>query len=1081
MFPRRLAALLLICLATGLLPGWAQAAPAAARPAAPAGSAPAESPILPEPRFETVGSGAPVPLNVVSALAQDKTGFLWIGTGAGLVRFDGYHFRQPNPPLENGQKSARSMGFIRSLLVARDGRIWIGTEADGLAAYDPATEQLSLFRSDLGQPRSAISAGTIRALAEDRDGSLWIGTIGHGLDHFDPVANRFRHFRKSDETGSLPDDRVQALLVDRQGTLWVGSWQGLSRKRAGASRFERVFSSPGQPGLAGKIVQSLFEAPDGRIWVGTQQGDLALVDPASGVGLMLETAAEAINGAVNSVVALDHENLWLGRSGGLELRDARTGQRLRTMKHDPLNPASLGGNEVRALLRDRSGWIWTGGYGGGLQRHNPANTSTWVRGRDQGAQAQLVDPSTRSLLQLDNGEIWLGSNESGVTMLDEQLRSIGALRPAPGQAGGLSGGRVSSMAQMRDGSVWLGSDGGLHQFSRDKRLLRVVQLGAGRARRLMAGSGDTLWIATQDGLFRLPAGAATPQRLGLEGGQPLTGDVNALVETPDHALWIGTEKGVYRLDPGASALIPVRAQPGHDLSHHSVVGLLLDRQQRLWVDTSAGLHKLASWDGREARFENISERHGMVGRAFGANMLEDATGRIWTHQFVYDPEADRYSELTAADGVDIGTGWFRSYIKTRDGRMLFGGSKGVLVVTPERFQAWAYLPPLVASELRVDGQRLPAGQLARGLTIAAHNRSFSIEFAALDFSDPDRNRYAYQLQGFDPDWIPTGADLRVAGYTNLDPGHYTLKVRGSNRSGDWSTQELSIPIEVLPDWWQTWWARTLAVAALLAAVYAVVALRTAYLRRLQLALEQKVSERTAELESLSRDLQAKTVALEESSLSDPLTGLRNRRFLAQHIDADVALSLRAHEASPPHEDGDLIFFLVDLDHFKAVNDQHGHAAGDAVLLQMRGRLQPVFRDSDYLVRWGGEEFLIVARATSRQHAAGLAERALALVAGQPFDLGDGRQLQMTCSVGFAAFPLSPRHPRALDWAGAVALADEALYAVKRSGRNGWEGVLDAPELDDATLRRRSREPMADWLASGELSVLRSRPTDNSRS
>lgn len=1107
------AVVLVLASAMAIAPGAVAAFPDETRADRPDRPAPPEVSLLAEPRFETVGIDAPVPLNIISAIAQDRTGFLWIGTGAGLVRFDGYNFRQPGAPIENGVRSARSLGFIRALLVARDGRLWIGTEADGLAAYDPQSEKLSLFRSDANPqlPRSAVSAGTIRALAEDRDGQLWIGTIGHGLDRYDPVEGRFQHFRQADRAqGGLPDDRVQSLAVDGEGSLWVGTWKGLARKRAGSDRFEPVFSTPGKPGLANKIVLSLFVAPDGRVWAGTQQGDLALIDPKTGEGSLLERAEEAVNGSVNTFVALDDRHLWLGRNGGLELRSVAGGELLRTMKHDPLNRGSLGGNEVRALMRDRAGWIWTGGYGGGLQRHNPSNTSTWVRGRDPGKQAQLIDPSTRAMVQLDSGEIWLGSNESGVTVLDEQLRSIAALRPAPGQRGGLSGGRISSLAQMKDGTIWLGSDGGLHQYTRERQLLRVIQAGTGRARRLLAGRDGTLWIGTQDGLYRLPPGQpaqggqgvqgahgaqaapAAPIRLRQEGGQPLTGDVNALSETEDGGLWVGTEKGLYRLPPGGTELVVARARPGRDMSHHSIVGLLVDSKQRLWVDTAAGLHLLTRWDGRDAEFDRISEKHGVIGRSFGANLLEDGEGRIWSQNFVYDPEKDNYYELTNADGVDIGTGWFRAYMKTRDGRLLFGGSKGVLVVTPERFEAWAYQPALVTTELRVDGQRLAAGKLPEdGLTIGADNRSFSVEFAALDFSEPERNRYAYQLEGFDPEWISTGADLRVAVYTNLDPGKYRLRVRGTNRNGVWSPLELDIPVRVLPDWWQTWWARTLGGATLIALVYLLVALRTSYLRRSQMALEIKVRARTAELERLSLDLQAKTVALEESSLSDPLTGLRNRRFLTQHIDADVALAVRRHEQAhndgvAPPEDGDLIFFLLDLDHFKALNDRLGHAAGDAVLHQMRERLTAVFREADYLVRWGGEEFLIVARDTSRAHAAELAERARLQVSGAPFDLGEGRSVVVTCSVGFAAFPLAPAIPRALDWAATIALADEALYAVKRGGRNGWEGVVGVPPRDDVpdlegALRQHSRESMADWLASGDLTVVRSSPPADARS
>jgi len=735
------------------------------------------------------------------------------------------------------------------------------------------------------------------------------------------------------------------------------------------------------------------------------------------------------------------------------------GRLLRHLRHNPRNAASLAGTAVRALLRDRAGWVWAGGYGGGLQRHNPANRSIWVRQPD--ADGSFQDANVRSVLQLDNDEIWLGTSENGVTIMDPQLRAIGRLAPQPGVAG-QAGGRVSGLAQTKDGSIWLGSAVGVQQFDRQRRLLRTLPAGQGRVRRLLAGSDGSLWIATQDGLFRLPPGAgAAVQRLQARGGLPVSGDVNALTEAADGSLWVGTETGLYLLAAGASEMQAVAMRPGQELVHPSIVGLLIDAQQRLWVDTASGLNRLLDWDGKTAAFERISERHGFVGRAFGANLLSDARGRIWSQQFVYDPATDRLDELTPADGVDFGTGWFRAYAKTRDGRLLFGGSKGLLVVTPEAFDGWRYAPPLVVSSLRIDGQSQPADRIKDGLILKPEQRSFSLEFAALDYSDPGRSRYSYRLEGFDADWTGSGADFRVASYANLPPGDYQLRVRATNRSGLWSPHELSMGLRVLPAWWQSWWFRALALALLAGLFYAAVQLRTRYLRRRQRVLEAKVSERTAELESLSR-------ALEQSSLTDPLTGLRNRRFLSQHIEPDVALSLRQHEDAqragvPQPPDADLIFFLVDVDHFKSVNDEHGHAAGDAVLVQMRERLQAVFREADYLVRWGGEEFLIVARGTDRAHAPELAERARAAVAEQPFALDNGFVLRCSCSVGFACYPLAQATPRALDWASLVGLADGALYAAKAAGRNAWVGVLGVRAgVDLAALQaqpRRALDPL----------------------
>jgi diguanylate cyclase (GGDEF)-like protein len=278
---------------------------------------------------------------------------------------------------------------------------------------------------------------------------------------------------------------------------------------------------------------------------------------------------------------------------------------------------------------------------------------------------------------------------------------------------------------------------------------------------------------------------------------------------------------------------------------------------------------------------------------------------------------------------------------------------------------------------------------------------------------------------------------------------------------------------VLPAWWQTWWARAAGGLLAVLAIYGLVQLRTRQLQSRQAWLEQSVRQRTAELEALSEALRQKSEALEVSSLSDPLTGLNNRRYLTQHIDADVSLALRRKAASPT-EASDIVFLMIDIDHFKQVNDQYGHSAGDAVLVQLSKRLRQVCRDSDHVVRWGGEEFLIVARDSARQHAAKQAERIRQAVAGEPFVLPDGQRLARSCSIGFACFPLVPAQPQALAWSTVVDVADVALYEAKRGGRNAWVGVLaTAPGLDEAGLAQLLDQPPGEWLASGRFEVVRS--------
>jgi len=247
-------------------------------------------------------------------------------------------------------------------------------------------------------------------------------------------------------------------------------------------------------------------------------------------------------------------------------------------------------------------------------------------------------------------------------------------------------------------------------------------------------------------------------------------------------------------------------------------------------------------------------------------------------------------------------------------------------------------------------------------------------------------------------------------------------------------------------------------------------------------LERVVRERTQALEERGQELAAANVELsaayariEDASLTDPLTGLRNRRFLEQHIPGDAQLALRRSGDARVSAAGDLVFLLIDLDHFKAVNDTHGHAAGDAVLVQTAALLRQALRASDVVVRWGGEEFLAVLRFVDRREAPRLAEKVRAAIAGHAFELGEGLTLRRTCSLGFAAHPLAPGRPEAQAWEQAVHVADRCLYAAKRSGRDRWVGVELVAE--DAPAAARFLADAAASVGAGDVRVIATDPAN----
>ncbi|HLL20208.1 MAG TPA: diguanylate cyclase, partial [Rubrivivax sp.] len=633
---------------------------------------------------------------------------------------------------------------------------------------------------------------------------------------------------------------------------------------------------------------------------------------------------------------------------------------------------------------------------------------------------------------------------------------------------------VNAMAVRRDGRVWLADSASLQLRAANGTLLREVAHAAGEVWQMMEHADGSVWLTSKVGLFRLAPGAPEPQPLRGPEGQVLRQQMFMLAARPDGAVWASSVGGLFLAAGDGSSVRPVGFVEGAGLANPIVIGLLIDRSGRLWLDTAVtGLHREVGRVGDLLKLDQVSLRHGVAGHPFGANLLEDARGRIWTHMSMYDPGGDRLVALTAADGAALGTGWFGAYAATPDGRLLFGSSRGILAVDARAFEPHGAPPPLAVAGLRINGVPQMAGQLQPGLVLGSRDR-FTIDLAGLDYVAGQRTRYRFKLEGFDAQWSAGNSDVRSASYGNLDPGRYRLQAQVASGEGPWSSPPLEVTVDVMPVWWQTAAARLLVLLLLATAVYGLLQWRTRQLRVRQAELELRVHERTGALQALTAELEREKAALVESTFTDPLTGLRNRRFLAQHIEADTALSRRRHvealqEGTPP-PDADIVFFVIDIDHFKSVNDVHGHTAGDAVIQQMADRLRAVFRDSDHLVRWGGEEFLVVARGTARRHARELAERLCNTVADAPFQLEGGATLHKTCTVGFAAFPLSPQQPGALSWTETVHLADTALLAAKAAGRNSWLGLRDGGTLAVAELQAAVHQGAAGWRTTGGLAI-----------
>ncbi len=945
------------------------------------------------------------PAQLCTALAQDRDGFLWIGTQGGLVRYDGYQFRAFKPDPHNPKTLAGS--YVRTLFPAADGRLWIGTFSSGLSAYDPATEIFARYRHDPKDPAS-LSHDRVEAIAEDRSGRVWIGTY-EGLDRIDP--GQLQHFRHDPKNPhSVADDRIRALLVDHTGQLWVGSHDGLQVWRGEEKGFERIASDPQTPSsLAGKFVAKLFADRQGRIWIGTTEHGAAVLDPRTGLLRWLDGLSHFWIYGFTQVAA---DRIWIATfGGGIDVIDPGSLTVVERLRHDPALENTVSGDRIGALLRDRSGVVWVGTWGQGIERHDPAARAFRTIRHSPSLPAGLSHSEAVRAFQMQDGTVWVGTNGNGIDIFDSQWRRIGGHQPDPKNPGALADGSITCLAQGPDGTIWIATlNGVLHRLRpgarRFERLSEKDGLPGGPIRAMAFGPDGDLWVGAAEGMGRIDprSGKITAFRHDPKDETSLSGQaVEALAFDRNGTLWVGTDSGLNAFDPKRGTAVRILQTGRRDgLPANWVPDLMLAADGRLWVATQAGASILTSWDGRHARFESVADRLGLPPAPVEI-LIQDFQGWVWLGpRLRVDPKTWRWQELGPADGCELRNFYIASRARTATGELLFGSPAGLLVVRPDRIAPWTWAPPLVATSLRVDGLERPGAPRLGRLTLTPGERGFRLSFAALDFTAPARNLYRYRLEGYEDKWLATDAAQRSVAYTSLPPGNYTLRVQGTNRAGRFSPHEIRLPVIVLPAFYQTGWFRALIALLVAALIYGGYRLRIHRLQARSQMLERIVQERTQELATAY-------ARIEEASLTDPLTGLRNRRFLEQAIGGDTELAVRHLEdrKSP----ADLVFLILDLDHFKSVNDTYGHAAGDAVLKQTADLLRAIVRASDHVVRWGGEEFLVVARSFDRRDASVLAEDIRAAIAAHDFQLENGTSLARTCSIGFAAYPFFASRPR----------------------------------------------------------------------
>lgn len=972
----------------------------------------------------TVDQG--LPQITVFSVAQGPDGYMWVGTESALARFDGVRFRSFVP----ADTPALPGAWVQALYNDGHGNLWIGTYK-GLAVYHDG--HFSTVPAPIG------AAPFVRAITTGPDGDIVVATRS-GLF-------RVRHGRLVRDA-TLGHTRTEALLT-RGDALWIGGVGKLWKETA------QGVSALSCPCAADTIVNSLA-AYEGTVWIGTSHG---LYRFADGAWKAFSHAHGLASRPVHALYVDSAGNLWVSAENGLaRIYRGRIGQ---FVAED--NPAGVA--DVRAITEDSEHDLWMGSYNHGL-------SMLWNGyARWFSAPEGLQDPLVWSVARASQGGWWVGTSR-GVERLEDgrfQMAVPPQALPNP-----------EAYTLLVDGPrLWIGTRNGLAVYEHGQVHIPsgMAPLERTQVSGIVRGPSGDLWFASNLGLYRWHAGRLV--HYAAKGpGSPL--QCRQILFTRSGKLLVGTQLGLY--ERSGDGLVPVAADnlPA-DIDVMSlanpepgviVVGTLSG--DRLYVSDNGSWHMLSGDQGlpNSAPFFMTGDSQGWFWVAGIRGLYRLRLRRMLA--VVRGKAADLNPQYLLSERGDWrgsqkgyccnGAGNAKGVL--RDHRLWLPTRGGVAVVDTRNIRLNPVPPKVFVEAVRVgngngEWSHLP---LPGTLQVPASAHDLAFRFTAVSFQDPMGVRLWYRLRGYNEHWRqPEDPTRRIAYYTNLPPGHYVFEVRAQNDAGVPSEHDAAFAFYIEPHFYRTWWFYVLVGIAFLLLLYAGYRFQLRHLRAQRAQLEKLVEERTSELSEAN-------ARLERASSTDPLTGLHNRRHLRAQLPCDLSW-FRRQIGEERGSGSAMVFALLDLDHFKRINDTLGHEGGDELLRQFAGRLQEAVRAGDYCVRWGGEEFLVVLRPLPRGEVPRIVDRIQKEVS-RPFDLGREEEVSVTCSIGAVEHPFAGNDPDAVSWETLISLADLGLYAVKTAGRNGWALLRPGPAFDPAATPEHARDDLDAALSAGELVMVR---------
>jgi signal transduction histidine kinase/CheY-like chemotaxis protein/ligand-binding sensor domain-containing protein len=827
----------------------------------------------------------------VQNILKDSQGFMWFGTSDGLNRYDGYKMIQ----YRHNTRDQRSISGNRIMALIEDtqGYLWVGYRQGGLDRYDPRYEVFQHYRHQPGNNNS-LSNNHVTTLCAGKEGKLWVGTSGGGLNLLDTAKGTFTRFNHDPgNPAGLGSNFIRSLCMDKEGSLWIGSEQGLLQRwnSSGNSFISYQLNKHPVTG-SDESINVIYQDNEGDLWIGSTGNGLYLFDPKRETfeHFFPSTDKNSINDTIITSIYQNPQGiLWFGtENGGINVFNKGT----RTFLHlqaDETDPASLSNNSILAIYQDSGGILWIGTGHGGVNIWDPARYKFPLYSKHANNPNGPIGNTITSFCQDSEGFIWLGTDVG----LDRFHRENGTFKHFihdPSDPFSISNSRIMAIIQDRKGLIWVATySGGLNSTDGKSGKFRhyyhqSIQANNQETKNhggtilfdIFEDRHGDLWLCTMGGgLDRIDANTGNFRHYLHDPNNPksLSSDnIVTSLEDEDGYIWVGTVGGgLERLDPETGNCIHYLHDENNpnSLSSNFIRSLYLDSKGNLWVGTDeAGLNLFKKRDGS---FTHFDETNSLPNNNIHA-MVEDDFGNLWisTNKGLscFNPKTSAFRNYGSGDGLQSDLFVINAAMKARDGEIYFGGVNGFNAFYPEDLSDSPNFAPVLFTGLMVMGKPVPVGVGENGRTIlkksitktdklvlSHQDRIFSLEFASLNFSNPQKNRYAYMLQPLDDDWHFVKNRPFVM-YSTLPPGNYMLRVMSANNDGMWNLKEATLALTIEPPFWSTWWFRGIGLLLLISLIF------YGYRRRMQSIFEhRKELETTVRLRT--EELQAKKEELEK--------------------------------------------------------------------------------------------------------------------------------------------------------------------------------------------------------------------------